>query len=428
MDDFFYRDGVLHCESADLREVADRFGTPLYVYSQHTLVDHFDKLTAAFAPVNATICYSVKSCQNLAILRLLKNRGSGFDVVSGGELRRAVAVEADPARIAFAGVGKTDDEIRAGLEANIGWFNVESEQELENIGRIAADLSRVARVALRVNPDVDPHTHVYTTTGKRETKFGIDLPLIEDVFARFAGRPGLNLSGIHLHLGSPVNTIEPYVQAIRRALELIERLGKTGYKIEALNIGGGFGAHYQGDEAPPASTYAEHIVPLLRGRGLQVLLETGRSISANAGILLGRVLYTKQSGAKRFIITDAAMTELIRPALYGSYHFAWPVAPRGGLVPSSRAKNLHLPGAELVDIVGPVCESGDFLAKDRWLPPVQRGDLIAIFSAGAYGIVMSSQYNSRPRAAEVLVDGQRSRLIRRRETFDDLIAAERDCL
>jgi diaminopimelate decarboxylase len=238
----------------------------------------------------------------------------------------------------------------------------------------------------------------------------------------------LRLAGMHLHLGSPVNTIDPYVQAIHRALDLIDRLTREGHKIEAINIGGGFGAHYQGDEAPAARDYAEQIVPLLRDRGLQVLLETGRSISANAGILLGRVLYTKESGNRRFVIVDAAMTELIRPALYGSYHFAWPVEPREAMIPPSRAKDLHLPGTALVDVVGPVCESGDFLAKDRWLPPVERGDLLAIFSAGAYGMVMSSQYNSRPRAAEVLVDRDGTRLIRRRETFDDLITAERDAL
>jgi diaminopimelate decarboxylase len=428
LDDFVFHNGVLHCETVDLRAVADRFGTPLYVYSQHTLIDHYNKLSAAFAPVSGIICFSVKSCQNLAILKLLKERGSGFDVVSGGELQRALAVGADPAKIAFAGVGKTDDEIRAALDANIGWFNVESQQELDNIASIAERAGKRAVVALRVNPDVDPHTHVYTTTGKRETKFGIDLPLVADVFTRFARRPGLRLAGMHLHLGSPVNTIDPYVQAIHRALDLIDRLTREGHKIEAINIGGGFGAHYQGDEAPAARDYAEQIVPLLRDRGLQVLLETGRSISANAGILLGRVLYTKESGNRRFVIVDAAMTELIRPALYGSYHFAWPVEPREAMIPPSRAKDLHLPGTALVDVVGPVCESGDFLAKDRWLPPVERGDLLAIFSAGAYGMVMSSQYNSRPRAAEVLVDRDGTRLIRRRETFDDLITAERDAL
>jgi diaminopimelate decarboxylase len=349
-------------------------------------------------------------------------------VVSGGELQRALSIGADPKNIAFAGVGKTDAEIRAGLEAGIGWFNVESRQELANIADIAERGGRQARIAVRVNPDVDPHTHIYTTTGKQETKFGIDLPLVPALFKQFSGRRSVCLEGIHLHLGSPVNTIEPYVESTRRALELIESLRADGHNIKAINIGGGFGAFYQGDEAPSAEDYAEQLVPLFSGRGLQVLLETGRSISANAGILLGRVLYTKESGRKRFVIVDAAITELIRPALYGSYHFAWPVAPRDGLTPPGRAKDLKLPGTHLVDIVGPVCESGDFLAKDRWLPPVERGDLIAVFSAGAYGMVMSSQYNSRPRAAEVLIDGDRSRLIRRRETFDDLVAAERDVL
>jgi len=425
MDHFQYRDGVLFCESADTRHLAERFGTPLYVYSRRTLVDHFERFRAAFSPLDAKICFSVKSCQNLAILRLLNEQGASFDIVSGGELRRVLEVGAAPGGIVFAGVGKTDAEIRAGLAAKIGWFNVESEAELAHVADIAASTGTTAQVALRINPDVDPHTHVYTTTGKRETKFGVDLVRARRVFAEFAARPGLKLSGLHLHIGSPVNSIEPYIEAIRRAVELIDLLDREGHRIEALNIGGGFGAHYDGGEAPPAAAYAERIVPLLAGRSLAVLLEPGRSIAANAGALLARTLYTKSSGDRQFVIVDAAMTELIRPALYGSFHFAWPAAPRGGSTPPDRRKDLRLPDTVLVDIVGPVCESGDFLAKERWIPPVQRGDLICLFSAGAYGFTMSSQYNSRPRAAEVLVDGDSARLIRRRENYDDLVAAER---
>jgi len=281
------------------------------------------------------------------------------------------------------------------------------------------------RVALRVNPDVDPQTHIYTTTGKRETKFGVDLERARRVFESFHQREGLDLSAIHLHIGSPVNTVEPYVEAITKTLALIEVLRADGMNLEAINVGGGFGAHYDGSEAPPASAYAERIVPLLSDRGLKVLLEPGRSIAANAGVVLTRVLYTKSSGDRRFVIVDASITELIRPALYGSFHFAWPVEPRNACLPPSRSKDLKLDGTTLCDIVGPVCESGDFLAKDRWLPPVERGDLLCIFSTGAYGVVMSSQYNSRCRAAEVLVEGSDARLIRRRETFDDLVAAER---
>ncbi len=425
MDHFEYRQGVLHCESVTMSAIAERFGTPTFVYSKRTFVEHFNRIRVAFAPVSPTICYSVKCCQNLAILRLLREQGAGFDVVSGGELRRALEAGADPSMITFAGVGKTDDEIRAGLSADIGWFNVESEAELDNIATIAASISKQARVALRVNPDVDPKTHRYTTTGKRETKFGIDLERTRRVFKDFAGQPSLDLAGIHIHIGSPVNTIEPYVQAVQKTLTLIDELAVDGYVVRAINLGGGYGAHYDENEAPPALDYAQKLLPLLENRNLQVLLEPGRSIAANAGVLLCRTLYTKASGDKQFVIVDAAMTELIRPALYESFHFTWPVEPVGQLVPTARSASLHLDGTVLVDIVGPVCESGDFLAKDRWLPSMSRSDLVVVFSAGAYGMVMSSQYNSRPRAAEVLVDGEQVTLIRRRETYDDLVTTER---
>ncbi|MEK7732085.1 MAG: diaminopimelate decarboxylase, partial [Planctomycetota bacterium] len=252
MDHFHYHDGVLHCESVDLPTLADQFGTPLYVYSKKTLLDHYNRFAQAFAPLDAAICFSVKSCQNLSILRLLKECGAAFDVVSGGELHRTLEVDADPSRIVFAGVGKTDAEIRAALEVGIGWFNVESEGELDNVATIAAKLGKVARAALRINPDVDPQTHVYTTTGKRETKFGVDLERARRVFNEFHGRPGLDLCGIHMHIGSPVNTIEPYVASIGKALTLIDELRSDGHRIEAINIGGGFGAHYDGGEAPPA--------------------------------------------------------------------------------------------------------------------------------------------------------------------------------
>jgi diaminopimelate decarboxylase len=425
MDHFEFIHGRLKCESVELTEIAQEFGTPVYVYSTRTLLDHFSRLRQAFAPLNARIGFSVKSCQNLSILRLLKEQGSSFDVVSGGELARVLEIGADPGQVVFAGVGKTDEEIKTALEAGIGWFNVESEAELANLATMARGHGRRAQAALRINPDVDPKTHAYTTTGKRETKFGVDLDRASRVFREFHAHPGLDLCGLHLHIGSPVNLVDPYALAITRALELVDRLRAENISIRAVNIGGGFGAHYDGSEAPPASTYAERIVPLLKGRGLEVLLEPGRSIAANAGVLLTRVLYNKSSGDRQFVIVDAAITELIRPALYGSFHFAWPVAPQDGMVPPRRAAGVHLDGGVLVDIVGPVCESGDFLAKDRWLPPVERGDLLCIFTAGAYGFVMSSQYNSRPRAPEVLVDGHQVRLIRRRETYHDLVALER---
>ena len=425
MDDFQYRTGRLHCEDADVGLLAERFGTPLYVYSSRTLTEHYVKTKEAFAPLRAEICFSIKSCQNLAILRLLNSQGAAFDVVSGGEIARALEAGADASRIVFAGVGKTDDEIRFALDRDVGWFNVESEAELDNIAVIASSMGKTARCALRVNPDVDPHTHVYTTTGKRETKFGVDLERARRVFREFSGRKGIALCGVHLHIGSPVNTIEPYVHSITKGIALIDELRRGGYEIAAINVGGGYGAHYDGDEAPPASAYAEQIIPLLAERDIGVLIEPGRSITANAGVLLTRTLYTKSSGDREFVIVDAAVNDLLRPALYGAFHFAWPVAPTGGVVPPERGADVKLEGSALMDIVGPVCESGDFLAKDRYLPSVGRGDLICVFSAGAYGFVMSSQYNSRPRAAEVLVHGAEAQLIRRRETYEDLVAAER---
>ena len=425
MDSFRFTNGTLHGEGVPLPQAADRFGTPVYVYSAATLRDRYDTVASAFAELNPIICYSVKSCQNLHILRLLRERGASFDVVSGGELARALEAGADASRIVFAGVGKTDAEVRQGIQAGIGWFNVESEQELENLIRIAAEVDHPVRAALRINPDVDPKTHVYTTTGKQETKFGVDLVRVRNVFDRYGRDARVKMSALHLHIGSPVNTVEPYVEAIEKTLALIRHLREDGFAVDTLDIGGGFGADYETGEAPSPSEYAARIVPLLHGRGLTVILEPGRTISANAGVLLSRVLYTKQSGARRYVITDAALTELVRPALYGARHFVWPVAPGDGFVPEARRCDLHLADTELVDVVGPVCESSDFLAKGRWLPPLKRGDLLAVFSAGAYGFVMSSQYNSRPRSPEVLIDGHSARLIRRRETYDDLVGPER---
>jgi diaminopimelate decarboxylase len=385
MDHFCYRNGVLHCENVPLPDVADEFGTPLYVYSARTLIDRYRHFVEAFAELRPIICYSVKSCQNLHVCRLLREHGASFDVVSGGE----------------------------------------SEAELENLIRLAGQAKHTVRAALRVNPDVDPQTHVYTTTGKKETKFGVDLDRARAVFDAFGRDQWVRLSALHIHLGSPVNTVDPYEQAIAKVLGVIDELRSAGYQIDTLDIGGGFGADYTGGEAPSAAEYAARIVPLLRGTGLTVILEPGRAISANAGILVGRVLYTKHSGQARHVIVDASMTDLIRPALYGAYHFVWPVTVSPDLVPPHRGADLNLPGTEVVNVVGPVCESGDFLAKQRSLPPLQRGELVAIFSAGAYGFVMSNQYNSRPRAAEVLIEGDSVRLIRRRETYDDLVEPER---
>ncbi len=424
MDHFTYQQGELHCEAVPVSRIVEKVGTPAYIYSAATLRHHYDGIAQAFAAIAPIICYSIKSCANVHLCRLLRERGAGFDVVSGGELVRAKAAGADMSRIVYAGVGKTDDEIRLALNAGIGWFNVESEPEMENLIRISRDCRIKTKAALRVNPDVDPQTHRYTTTGKKETKFGVDLDRARRVFEKYGRDEAVRLCGIHLHIGSPVNTVAPYVEAISKALDLIDALRKDGFEINTLDIGGGFGADYETDEAPSPAAYAKAIVPLLRDRGLTIILEPGRSIAANAGILVSRALYRKSSGDRDFLIVDAGMNDLLRPALYEAFHFIWPVRPAEGFIPSKRTKDMTLPGMTPVDVVGPVCETGDFFAKDRPLPPMQRGDLLAVFSAGAYGMTMSSNYNSRPRPPEVLVEGDTYRIIRRRENYEDLLATE----
>ena len=426
MDFFEYRNGSLCCEDVPVAEIAASAGTPVYIYSAATLLHHYRALAEAFAELKPTICFSIKSLANLGVLKLLAEAGSGFDVVSGGELARALAVGAEAGRIVYAGVGKTDREIAEAIEAGIGLFNVESEAEFENIARLAAEAGRQVRTALRLNPDVyDPKTHTYTATGKKETKFGVDIDRAREFFRTYGRNEHARLDAIHLHLGSPIYSAEPYVQAIHKTLDLVDSLRGEGFEVRTLDIGGGFAADYEEGASPLAAAYAAEIVPLLAGRGLEVVLEPGRQIACNAGVLLTRALYVKRGGEKRFVIVDGAMTDLVRPAMYGSEHFVYPARLAGG-APAPRRKIDYAPaGGEKVDVVGGVCESSDFLAKDRLLPPMARGDLLAVFSAGAYGFVMSSQYNSRPRAAEVLVEGSRWRIVRRRETYDDLLAAER---
>ncbi|MGB3087528.1 MAG: diaminopimelate decarboxylase [Phycisphaerae bacterium] len=429
MDRFDYREGRLYAEDVPVADLARRFGTPLYIYSAGTFRDHYRKIAEAFAPLEPLICYSVKVCSNIHILRLLADEGSGFDLVSGGELYRVFEAGCDPARCCFAGVAKTDDEIRYALERGIHLFNVESEEELENLACLAALAGRSAPAALRVNPDVDPQTHRYITTGKRETKFGVDLERAERVFSNFHASEGARhvaLSGIHIHIGSQIVTVEPYVQAVEKVLELVRQLRNRGLEITTLDIGGGFGAHYEGEEALGADAFARAIVPLLKGTNLRTIMEPGRFIAGNAGILVTRVQYIKAGGDRKFLLCDSGMHHLIRPALYGSYHYIWPVEPGADFVPRRRTRDEKMPGAECVDVVGPICESTDFLAKERCLPPVERGDLLAVFSAGAYGMTMASEYNSFPRPAEVLVEGDQARPIRRRGTCADLVAPEKD--
>lgn len=423
IDCFEYHDGQLMCERTAAADLAAVYGTPFYVYSRATFEAQFDALRSAFAALDPLICFSIKCCQNLQICRLLAERGSGFDVVSGGELYRAVRAGAEPQKIVFAGVGKTIAEMREAIAANVGLINVESPSEMRRLAEQAAAAGKPVRAALRVNPDVDPHTHEYTTTGKRETKFGVDLEQAAAIFTEAQGLPGLELCGLHVHIGSPVNRIDAYRRAVEKTVEAAMQLRASGFELDTLDIGGGFGAPYAGDEAPNFGEYANAVTPLLEGRDLRVILEPGRSIAANAGVLLARVLHVKTTANRRFVVTDASMNELIRPALYGAYHFVWPVRA-GTFSPDTRAEQQPHDGLIACDVVGPVCESADFLARHRDLPPVQAGDLLAIFSAGAYAVTMSSQYNSRPRPPEVLVSGDTHRLIRRRETYEDLVAAE----
>lgn len=466
MDHFSYRDGRLMAEGLDATDLASRFGTPTYVYSKATLTMHYDRLREAFRELNPLICYSVKSCSNLHVLRALADRGCGMDVVSGGELYRTRLIGVPGERVLYAGVGKTEDEIREALGESmgsqalptapvtlsefehrlspsihplplgtpvadtiepIGMFNIESEPEFHTIAGIARSMGVQARAALRVNPDVDAKTHEYTTTGKAENKFGVDLRRARDFFIHFGKHPNLHLKGLHIHLGSPINSVQPYVEALTKVLAFVDELSTLGFVIDTLDIGGGFAADYQSGVSLAASDYAAAIVPMLRDRaraGMKFIIEPGRTISANAGILLTRVQYVKQSGVKKFVVCDAGMHTLIRPSLYGAFHFMWPTCVADQHEPPRRAETLDLPGLETADVVGPICESGDFLAKDRLLPPIARGDVIAVFAAGAYGMAMASRYNSHPLPAEVMVDGTDARLIRRREGYEDLVREE----
>jgi diaminopimelate decarboxylase len=424
MDHFHYRDRVLHCEEVPVPVLAQTYGTPLYVYSTGTLLHHLNQLKRAFAAVEPLICYSVKTNGNLSICRLMAQNGSGFDVTSGGELYRALQAGGTGEKIVYAGVGKTDEELRQGLETGVRLFNVESEAELLTLGEVARSLGKVAPVALRVNPDLPPKTHAKTDTSVKGTKFGLDIDTVLEFAQGVVDHPGLRIIGLHMHLGSPIITTQPYQAGVEKGLYLIERLRGQGHKIEYLNMGGGFGIHYRKHEAPPADAFAEVIVPAVKKAACKLVLEPGRFIVGNAGILVSRVIYTKESGGKSFIIQDAAMNDLIRPTLYDSFHRIWPVAPASGFPAPPEDYEADIPGTDRMDVVGPVCESGDFLARDRRLPPVRRGELLATFSAGAYGMSMSSNYNSRPRAAEVLVDGSKHRLIRRRESYADLVRPE----
>ena len=429
MDYFNYKNGKLFAEDVDVEKITAEVGTPVYIYSKATFKEHLQRIREAYSKLDTTICYSVKACGNINILKFMAEAGSAFDIVSGGELYRILQAGANPSKIVYAGVGKTDTEIIEALNAGIGYFNIESEAELENLIRLAKENSsrpnKQPRAALRINPDVDIKTHRYDITGKKETKFGIDIERAQKVFADYGRNDTVKLCAIHIHLGSAGHTVEPYVEALEKTLALIEQLRSKGFTIEAVNIGGGYGADYITGQAPTAADYAAAIVPLLKDKNLKLILEPGASIAANTAILVTQVLYLKSSGRKKFVIVDAGMNDLIRPLLYDAFHFIWPVNVSEKFVPRQRDRDLQLDATVVVDVVGPVCEAADFFAKDRALPPLKRGDLLSIFTAGAYGFSMSSNYNARCRAAEVLVDGSEFRIIRKRESYEDLIVLER---
>lgn len=426
MHDFHYTGNKLYCEGVSLENLARKFGTPLYVYSQHTLTDHFGKLDRALDGLDHLICFAMKSNSNGSVLRALARLGSGFDIVSGGELRRVLAAGGDPAKCVFAGVGKTEAELEFALKAGVYSFNAESEPELERLNAVAGRLKKKAPVAVRVNPDVAAGTHKKITTGTYKNKFGIAFETIEEVYARAARLKHLHLRGLQMHIGSQITQPGPFEQAVRKVAPLAARL-RDQHGLEFFSIGGGLGIIYEPALASGApgwwrsraskniltpKVYAERLLPLLRPLGMRVLIEPGRFISGNAGVLLTRVEYVKKTGQKNFLIVDAAMNDLIRPAFYDAYH---------EIVPVTRAKG----GTLKSDVVGPICESGDFFCHDRPLPRVKAGDYLALLSAGAYGSVMASNYNTRALVAEVLVNGKRAAAVRERQPLKDIWAGEK---
>ena len=412
MNDFIYKDGVLHCEELRVADIAEKVGTPFYLYSKNTLVRHFQAVDRAFSETPHLVCFSVKANSNVAILRLLAKEGAGADVVSAGELYRALKAGIEPGKIVFAGLGKTAAEIEYALRQGILMLNVESSQELMLINQIAQNLGMRAPIALRVNPDVDPKTHPYIATGLKQSKFGLPLKEAMAEYEVAQKLPGLNPVGVHQHIGSQILESGPFEASVQKVANLAKSLRLLGMDIRYINIGGGFGIQYTDENAPAPDQYATALAPLLADSGCSVVLEVGRMISGNAGILVTKVLYNKQGEEKRFVVVDAAMNDLIRPSLYQAVHQVSPVVQEDG-------------AAEVkVDVVGPICESGDFLAQDMDLPVVKPGDLLAVLTAGAYGFSMSSNYNSRPRVPEILVSGRKAYVIRYRETMEDLLRGE----
>lgn len=411
MDFFHYENGELYCEEDRVADIAEEVGTPFYLYSHRTIVDHYQKIDRALESIDHLICFSLKSNSNLAVCKALANKGSGADVVSGGELFIALEAGMAPKKIVFAGVGKTETEIEYGLKSDILMFNVESMPEARAISRVAGRLGKKAKIALRMNPDVDADTHKHITTGKKENKFGLAIDMGLAFFTEAASMPNLEVTGVQVHIGSQIVSTSPYEKTISKLVELIADLRNAGIDIDTLNIGGGLGIIYNEEEPLTAQEFADAILPMVKTTGCRFIIEPGRFIIGNAGIMVTRVVYVKSTDSKTFIIVDAGMNDLIRPALYKSYHAIRPVI-------TTNSEEI------VADIVGPICESTDYFAKDRKIPVVEEDDLLAVFSAGAYGFVMSSNYNSRPRMSEVMVIDDKHFTVRARETYSDLIRGE----
>ncbi len=419
--DFDRKDGELYCEQVPIARITKAVGTPVYVYSRKTLVEHYRKLAEAFRAVRPLICFSVKANGNLAILRLLVRQGAGLDIVSGGELFKALRAGCPPSKIVFASVGKRPEEIRAALRAGIFCFNVESAPELDAIDRIVRQQGAKARVALRINPDVEAHTHRHITTGTKESKFGIDPATASAILRDHRSYAGIEFIGVHLHIGSQITQAAPFIQAIRKVAKLVEQGRRAGASLGWLNLGGGLGIIYKDERPQTPRTFAKAILPLIRSLNVRLILEPGRFIAGNAGALVTEVLYVKRSRRKQFAVVDAGMNDLIRPALYGAYHEVIPVREAAGANPGRRKGAARVNGFGRYDVVGPVCESADVFARDRELGGLHPGALLAVMGAGAYGSTMTSNYNGRLRPAEVLVRGSQWAVIRKRETQRDLI-------
>lgn len=411
MHRFVFKNNELYCEETRVRDIAKKVPTPFYLYSYKTLLDHYKKLKVAFSSLKPLICFSVKSNSNLAVLRALVKNGAGLDIVSGGELYRARLAGVNPAKIVYAGVGKTDGEIAEAIKFGILFFNIESEEELDEISRASILLKKKVNVAVRINPDVIPKTHAYISTGKGESKFGLDFETAHKIFNSRWKYPNLNIRGIHIHVGSQILDASPFELAIKKVLKFLD---DCKISIDYLNIGGGLGITYSIENPQTAKEFAGSILPMLKRSGLKIILEPGRFISGNSGILITGVIYNKRTPRKKFVIVDSGMSDLIRPSLYEAYHKIIPVSMDED---TSRT-------SEKVDVVGPICESGDFLGKDRFLPNLAKGGLFAVMGAGAYGFTMSSNYNSRLRPAEVMVIGKRFYVVRRQETYKDLVRGE----